>query len=77
VSQAYFRFHREHEHLSLPFGEGASGRRAEHIARYFGTPKYILGQYPFTAHTDEAGRPRQRHAPAPTRSTARSSPNED
>jgi uncharacterized membrane protein len=26
------------------FGEHASGRRAEKIARFFGTPQYIFGQ---------------------------------
>jgi uncharacterized membrane protein len=27
-----------------PFGDDAFGRRAEHAARFFGTPRYILGQ---------------------------------
>jgi uncharacterized membrane protein len=38
------RHHREHEHLSAPFGANRFGQVAEHIARFFGTPKYILGQ---------------------------------
>jgi uncharacterized membrane protein len=44
VSTDPLRHHREHEHLESPFGADAFGRRAEHIARFFGTPKYILGQ---------------------------------
>jgi uncharacterized membrane protein len=31
-------------HVPAPFGEDAFGRRAEAAARFFGTPKYILGQ---------------------------------
>ena len=30
--------------VPAPFGEDAFGRRAEAAARFFGTPKYILGQ---------------------------------
>src|SRR4051812_22370981 len=38
------RHAREHEHLRGAFGTDAFGRRAEKIARFFGTPQYILGQ---------------------------------
>jgi uncharacterized membrane protein len=33
-----------HEHLAAPFGADAFGRNAERVARFFGTPQYILGQ---------------------------------
>jgi uncharacterized membrane protein len=35
---------REHEHLRGAFGNDAFGQRAEKLARFFGTPQYILGQ---------------------------------
>ncbi len=35
---------RDHEHLHAPFGTDAFGRRAERLARVFGTPNYILTQ---------------------------------
>jgi uncharacterized membrane protein len=38
------RHHREHEHLEAPFGVDAFGRGAERVARFFGTPRYILTQ---------------------------------
>ena len=44
MSEDHLRFHREHEHLEAPFGSDAFGRRAERVARFFGTPKYILTQ---------------------------------
>jgi len=44
VEEDHLRFHREHEHLEAPFGADAFGRRAEHVARFFGTPRYILTQ---------------------------------
>jgi uncharacterized membrane protein len=44
VTEDHLRFHREHEHLAAPFGADAFGRRAEHVARFFGTPRYILTQ---------------------------------
>jgi uncharacterized membrane protein len=34
----------EHEHVAAPFGADAFGRRAERVARFFGTPQYILTQ---------------------------------
>ena len=44
VAEDHLRFHREHEHLERPFGADAFGRRAEHVARFFGTPQYIVTQ---------------------------------
>src|ERR1700675_1402418 len=38
------RFHTEHAHLGAVFGESAFGRAAESFARFFGTPRFILGQ---------------------------------
>jgi uncharacterized membrane protein len=35
---------RPHAHLQSAFGEDAFGRNAERLARFFGTPQYILGQ---------------------------------
>ncbi len=37
------RAQQPHEHFGA-FGTDAFGRGAEHIARFFGTPRYILGQ---------------------------------
>jgi uncharacterized membrane protein len=34
----------EHEHVAAPFGADAFGRGAERVARFFGTPRYILTQ---------------------------------
>jgi uncharacterized membrane protein len=44
VGEEHLRFHKEHEHLSAPFGADSFGRRAEQIARLFGTPQYIVTQ---------------------------------
>ena len=44
MGEDHLRFHREHEHLAAPFGPDAFGRRAEKIARFFGTPQYIVTQ---------------------------------
>ena len=38
------RHHAEHEHLSSPFGEDWFGKIAEGIARFFGTPVYLVSQ---------------------------------
>jgi uncharacterized membrane protein len=38
------RYVAEHEHLRGAFGNDAFGRTAERLARFFGTPQYILGQ---------------------------------
>jgi uncharacterized membrane protein len=44
VDDDHLRHHRAHEHLAAPFGADAFGRGAEHVARFFGTPRYILTQ---------------------------------
>jgi uncharacterized membrane protein len=44
VSEDHLRHHRQHDHLAAPFGTDAFGRGAEHVARFFGTPRYILAQ---------------------------------
>src|SRR4051794_33204827 len=38
------RHARDHQHLHGAFGSDTFGRRAEMLARFFGTPQYILGQ---------------------------------
>ena len=38
------RFHAPHPHLSAAFGPGWFGSFAEHLARFFGTPWYLIGQ---------------------------------
>jgi uncharacterized membrane protein len=38
------RHQRDHEHLHGAFGSDTFGRRAEKLARFFGTPQYIAGQ---------------------------------
>ena len=40
----YYRFHRPHLHLTSPFGAGGFGKRAEAFARFFGTPRFLIGQ---------------------------------
>ena len=35
---------RPHAHLQGAFGQDTFGRRAEGVARFFGTPQYIVGQ---------------------------------
>jgi uncharacterized membrane protein len=40
----YRRFIKECEHLSRPFGPGSFGAKAESFARFFGTPKFLIGQ---------------------------------
>jgi hypothetical protein len=37
-------FHEAHRHLASPFGTGGFGEKAELFARFFGTPKFLLGQ---------------------------------
>ena len=44
ASQPYLRFHEPHAHLSGPFGHGGFGAVAEKLARFFGTPQYLLTQ---------------------------------
>jgi len=38
------RFIDEYQHLSRPFGAGGFGAKAEAFARFFGTPKFLIGQ---------------------------------
>jgi len=38
------RFHAPHAHLATTFGEDGFGRWAEHTARIFGTPAYLITQ---------------------------------
>ncbi len=38
------RFHEPHLHLAGPFGGDTFGRRAEAFARFFGTPRFLVGQ---------------------------------
>jgi uncharacterized membrane protein len=40
----YYRFHRPHLHLSGSFGAGRFGKGAEAFARFFGTPRFLIGQ---------------------------------
>ena len=40
----HLRFHREHEHLQPTFGAGGFGAIAESLARFFGTPQYLIAQ---------------------------------
>lgn len=40
----HLRFIRVHGHLASPFGPGRFGVLAERLARFFGTPHYLLGQ---------------------------------
>jgi uncharacterized membrane protein len=40
----HMRFHASYVHLASPFGEGGFGAFAERIARFFGTPRYLIGQ---------------------------------
>ncbi len=44
VKHHLFRFHRPHTHLSSAFGNDAFGLKAEAFARFFGTPKFLIGQ---------------------------------
>jgi uncharacterized membrane protein len=38
------RFREPHVHLDSPFGGDAFGKKAEAFARFFGTPKFLIGQ---------------------------------
>jgi uncharacterized membrane protein len=40
----HLRFHTPHAHLASPFGGDAFGQTAERLARFFGTPQYLLTQ---------------------------------
>lgn len=43
-SLEHMRFHAPHAHLGFAFGSGWFGGFAEHIARFFGTPQYLITQ---------------------------------
>ena len=40
----HLRFHTPHAHLSPAFGPGWFGALAERVARFFGTPQYLISQ---------------------------------
>ncbi|HYM15061.1 MAG TPA: DUF1003 domain-containing protein [Dehalococcoidia bacterium] len=40
----HMRFHAEHAHLASTFGSDWFGAFAERLARFFGTPTYLIGQ---------------------------------
>jgi uncharacterized membrane protein len=40
----HLRFHAPHAHLSSTFGPGWFGAFAESVARFLGTPQYLIGQ---------------------------------
>ena len=42
--QQHLRFHAPHAHLGSAFGPGWFGGFAEHLARFFGTPQYLISQ---------------------------------
>jgi uncharacterized membrane protein len=44
ISGSYEKHRQEHEHLHSAFGTDRFGQIAENVARFFGTPRYILGQ---------------------------------
>ncbi|HEX6538457.1 MAG TPA: DUF1003 domain-containing protein [Candidatus Dormibacteraeota bacterium] len=44
ADEHYRRFIKDHDHLSHPFGEGGFGQKAEAFARFFGTPRFLIGQ---------------------------------
>jgi uncharacterized membrane protein len=44
VNDNPLRFQEPHAHLASPFGPDTFGRRAEAFARFFGTPKFLIGQ---------------------------------
>lgn len=44
AAQSYRRFVKEWDHLARPFGSGGFGEKAEAFARFFGTPKFLIGQ---------------------------------
>jgi uncharacterized membrane protein len=44
VSEGFRRHQREHEELHGAFGAAGFGAAAEKVARFFGTPQYLVGQ---------------------------------
>ncbi|RYD31053.1 MAG: DUF1003 domain-containing protein [Verrucomicrobiaceae bacterium] len=45
----HFRFHRPLSHLAPVFGDDWFSLKAEAFARFFGTPKFLIGQTTFVA----------------------------
>lgn len=43
-AEGHLRFHLSTSHLGSPFGPGWFGVFAEKLARFFGTPQYLIGQ---------------------------------
>ncbi len=43
-AEGHLRFHLSTSHLASPFGPGWFGVFAEKLARFFGTPQYLIGQ---------------------------------
>lgn len=41
---SHLRFHAPHAHLASPFGSTTFGQLAESFARFFGTPRFLIGQ---------------------------------
>jgi uncharacterized membrane protein len=44
VSERYRAYQQEHDHLHGAFGSDSFGAVAERVARFFGTPRYLVGQ---------------------------------
>jgi len=44
VTDTYAKHQAEHAHLHSAFGSDRFGQISERVARFFGTPRYILGQ---------------------------------
>jgi uncharacterized membrane protein len=44
AAERHLRFLEEYQHLASPFGSGGFGAKAEQFARFFGTPKFLIGQ---------------------------------
>jgi uncharacterized membrane protein len=44
VNQNPLRFQEQHAHLASAFGQDTFGRKAEAFARFFGTPRFLIGQ---------------------------------
>src|SRR5262249_22541777 len=41
---SHMRFHEPHAHLPSPYGPTTFGKVAESFARFFGTPRFLIGQ---------------------------------
>lgn len=44
MTEYHLRFHEPHLHLDSAFGGDTFGKKAEAFARFFGTPKFLIGQ---------------------------------